>query len=189
MCIRDSFGVGLGTKFVAFVDQLLLQRDVVLHNAVVHDNDLAGAIAVGMRVLLRGAAMRGPAGMADAVGAVERLQADDLFQVAQLALGAAHLQATAVAGHSNAGGVIAAIFKATQAVNDDRHNSLFSDVSNNPAHNSSPNRSCRLPVVSCQFRHQGFWLANVMHNPAESLPERNRKGTAPADTNLPDRPK
>src|SRR5664280_876712 len=140
MCIRDSFGVGLGTKFVAFVDQLLLQRDVVLHNAVVHDNDLAGAIAVGMRVLLRGAAMRGPAGMADAVGAVERLQADDLFQVAQLALGATHLQATAVAGYGNAGRVIAPVLEAAQAVNDDRHNSLLSDVSNNPAHNSSPSQ-------------------------------------------------
>ncbi len=90
--VRDHFGVGLGGELVAFVDQLLLQADVVLDDAVVNDDDLAGAVAMGMRVFFRGTAMRGPAGVADAVGAVERLQADDLFQVAQLAFGAAHLQ-------------------------------------------------------------------------------------------------
>jgi len=41
--------------------------------------------------------------MADAIGAIQRLQADGLFQVAQLALGAAYLQALAVAGYGNAG--------------------------------------------------------------------------------------
>ena len=101
--MRDHFGVGFGAKFVAFVDELLFQGDVVLHNAVVHHHDLAGAVAVGMRVLFGGTPMGGPAGVADAVGAVERLEADDLFQVAQLALGAAHLQSVAVAAHGNAG--------------------------------------------------------------------------------------
>jgi hypothetical protein len=36
--------------------------------------------------------------MADAVGAIERLEADDFFEIAQLAFGAADLQAFAVAG-------------------------------------------------------------------------------------------
>ena len=156
--VGDHFGVGLGAELVAFVDQLLLQRDVVLYDAVVHDHDLAGAIAVGMRILFRGTAMGGPASVADAVSAVERLQADDLFQVAQLALGAAHLQASAVAGHGDAGRVVAAIFEAPQAVNDDRHNPLFPDVSNNPAH-------------SCQFACSQLSVNLSRFDEAEGVPD------------------
>ncbi len=132
--VRDDLGVGLGGEAVAFLDQLLLQADVVLHDAVVDDHDLSGAVAVRVRVLLGRTSVRGPAGMSDAVGAIERLQPDDLFQIAQLAFGAAHLQTISVAGHCNAGGVIAAIFQAAQAINNDRHNPLVSDVPNNPAH-------------------------------------------------------
>ena len=87
-----------------------------------------------MGVLFRGPAMRGPAGVANAVGAVQRLQANDLFQIAQLALGAAHLQAIAVAGHRDTGGVIAAIFQPPQTVDNDRHNPLLSHITNNAAH-------------------------------------------------------
>src|SRR5271166_17884 len=123
---------------MAFLDQLLLQADVVLDDAVVDDHDLSGAVTVRMRVFFGGTSVRGPARVADSVGAVERLQADDLFQVAQLALGAPHLQAISIAGNGNAGGVISAIFETAQAIQDDRHNSLVSDVSNNPAHKVQP---------------------------------------------------
>ena len=95
--VGDDFGVGFGDELVAFVDELSLQRQVVLDDAVVHHHDASGAIAMRMRVLFGGPAVRGPAGVADAVGAVERLQADGLFQVAQLAFGAANLQALAIA--------------------------------------------------------------------------------------------
>ena len=93
-----------------------------------------GAVAVRVGVFLGGTPVRGPAGVADAVGAVQRLEADDLFQVAQLALGAADLQAFAVAGDRNAGGVVAAVLEPAQAVNDDRHYALLTNVSNNAAH-------------------------------------------------------
>ena len=141
----DDFGIGLGAELVAFVDQLLLQADVVLHDAVVHDNDLAGAIAMRMGILFGGTAVRGPARVADAVGAVERLQPDDLFQVAQLAFGAAHLQAFAVAGDRDAGRIIAAILQPPQAIDDDRHNPLLPYITNNAAHSSTPwVQTCRI---------------------------------------------
>ena len=133
----DDFGVGLGAELVAFLDQLPLQADVVLDDAVVHDDDLAGAVAMGMGVLFRRTAVRGPAGVADAVGAVERLQADDLFQVAQLALGAAHLQAFAVAGDGDAGRVIAAILQPPQAVDDDGNDLLLAYITDDAAHRVS----------------------------------------------------
>ena len=56
----------------------LLQIEVVLDDAVVHDDDAAGAVAVRMRVLLGRPAVRRPARVADAVETVDRIDADRL---------------------------------------------------------------------------------------------------------------
>ena len=69
----DDFGVGLSAELVAFFDELFLQAHVVLNDAVVNDDDLAGAVAMGMRVFFGGTSVGGPASVSDAVGAVERL--------------------------------------------------------------------------------------------------------------------
>ena len=73
--------------------QLVLQLEVVLDDAVVDDDDAAGAVAVRVRVLLGGPAVRGPAGVADAVDAVDRLDPDRVFEVRQLAGRAPQLDA------------------------------------------------------------------------------------------------
>src|SRR5208337_5695629 len=115
-------------------DQLFLEREIVFDNAVVHHHNLAGAVAMGMGVFFSGAAMRGPAGVSDAVGAVERLEADDFFQIAQLAFGAADLQAFAVSGYRDSGGVVAAILQLSEALNDDGDDLLLAHISDNAAH-------------------------------------------------------
>ena len=71
--VRDDLGVGLGLELVPLRLQLLLQLEVVLDDAVVDDDDAAGAVAVRVRVFLGGPAVRGPARVADAVEAVDRL--------------------------------------------------------------------------------------------------------------------
>jgi hypothetical protein len=58
---------------VAFFNQLLLELKIIFHDAVVHHHDLAGAVAMGMGILFRGPAMRGPAGVANPIASVERL--------------------------------------------------------------------------------------------------------------------
>ena len=95
--VGNDFGVGLGGELVAFLDELFLQAKIVLDDAVVHDDDLAGAVAVRMGVFFRGTAVGGPAGVSNAVGAMQRLLPDGFFQIAQLAFGAANLEAVAVA--------------------------------------------------------------------------------------------
>ena len=65
--VRDDFGIGLGGELVAFFDQLFLEAEIVFDDAVVHDDDFAGAIAMRMGIFFGGAAVRGPAGVADAV--------------------------------------------------------------------------------------------------------------------------
>ena len=83
--MRDDLGVGLGDERVAFALQLLLQLEIVLDDAVVDDDDAAGAVAVRVGVLLGRPAVRGPARVADAVLAFERIGRDDLLEPRQLA--------------------------------------------------------------------------------------------------------
>ncbi len=70
-----------------------LSGEVVFDDAVVDDDEGAGAVAVGVGVLFGGAAVGGPAGVADAVGALERVVAEDGFKVGELAGGAADVEA------------------------------------------------------------------------------------------------
>src|ERR1700682_2048629 len=104
--VRDYFRVSFGCELVSFGDQLLLEREIVLDNAIVHHHDSARAVAMRMRVFFGGTAMRGPAGVSDAVGAIERLEPDHFFQVAQLAFGATDLQAFAVSGYRDSRRVV-----------------------------------------------------------------------------------
>ena len=70
--VGDDLGVGFGLELVALGDEGLLELEIVLDDAVVDDDEGAGAVAVGVGILFRGPAVGGPAGVADAVGAVER---------------------------------------------------------------------------------------------------------------------
>ncbi len=68
------------------------EGEVVFDDAVVDDDEGAGAVAVGVGVLFGGAAVGGPAGVADAEGAVDGVVGDDGFEVAELAGGSAELR-------------------------------------------------------------------------------------------------
>src|SRR4029077_5326695 len=89
--VGDDFGIGFGGELVPFFNQLLLKRDVVFDDPVVHHDNAPGAVPMGMRVLFSGTAVRGPAGMTDSVGAIQRLETNYFFQVTQLAFGPANL--------------------------------------------------------------------------------------------------
>src|SRR5207247_10592018 len=89
----------------------------------------SGTVAVRMRVLFGRTAVGGPASMPDSVSPIERLKADNFFQVPQLALSAANLQALAIAANGNTGGVVAPILQASQAINNDGNNALLAYIS------------------------------------------------------------
>ena len=72
--------------------KLLLQREVVLDDAVVDDDDIAFAIAVRMGVLFGRPAVRCPTRVADAIESIDRAGPNDFFQIPQLARGAADRQ-------------------------------------------------------------------------------------------------
>src|SRR5437660_9136750 len=77
--VGDDFGVGVGRKLVSFFNQLLVQENVVLDDAVVHHDHADGAITMRVSVYLGGALGGGPAGGTDAIGAVDGLQTDHFF--------------------------------------------------------------------------------------------------------------
>ncbi len=78
--------------------ELALQLEIVFDDAVVDHDDAPGAVAVRVGVLFRGPAMRGPARVANAEGAVERMLAQNLFQIRELARRAPQTQACALPG-------------------------------------------------------------------------------------------
>src|SRR5258706_5378581 len=98
------------------------------------DDDASAAVAVRMGVLFGGTAMCGPTGVPNTECAIERFNADDFFQVPQLALGTPNLQAIAIPCDGDSGRVVAAIFKTSQTLDDDRYYLFASHVSDNATH-------------------------------------------------------
>jgi hypothetical protein len=118
---------------VAFALQLLLQVEVILDDAVVDDDDLAGAVAVGVRVLFSRPAVGGPARVADAVVARNRLQRDDVFELGKLSGAAPQIDRT-VAHDGHTRRVVAAVLEPAQPFDEDRDDFLRADISDDSAH-------------------------------------------------------
>jgi hypothetical protein len=138
---------------VTFGDEGVFEGEVVFDDAVVDDDEGAAAVAVGVGVFFGGAAVGGPAGMADAEGAVDGGVGDDGFEVAELAGCAAEGKAFGATGYGDAGGVVAAIFEAAEAFNDDRDDGLGANVSNDSTHELSLDGGRRF----CVRRLCDFW--------------------------------
>src|SRR5262249_26231276 len=112
--------------------------EVVLDDAVVDEDDLAGAMR--MRVLLRGPAVRRPARVADARRARERLLAEQRLQVVELADAAANLDVVVGEG-GEARGVVAAVLELPEAAHDDGPCLTRADVADDPAHDQRLRRA------------------------------------------------
>ena len=106
----DHLRVGLGAEAMALGLQALLDGQVVLDDAVVHDDEVARAVGVGMRVLVGGAAVGGPARVADADAAPQRTLAQEALQHLDAAGGAPDLQPLR-ADHRDARRIIAAVLE------------------------------------------------------------------------------
>ena len=126
--MRDDFGVGFGLEGMALALELFLERQKIFDDAVVDDDDIAGTVAVRMGVFFGGAAVRGPAGMADAVIAIDGIEAQNVFKIAQFPRSAADPESLIVTVDGEPGGIVTAIFEAFEAVQDDGNGALRADV-------------------------------------------------------------
>ena len=134
--VRDDLSVGLGHEDVPLALQLALQIQVVLDDPVVHDDDAPRAVAVGVRVLLRGTSVRGPARVAHAVLAVERMCIEIGLEPRQLARAAPDFDLP-VTHHGDARGVVPAVFEAPEPVDEHGKDRFRTDVANDAAHHDS----------------------------------------------------
>jgi len=120
-----------------FLPQGVLQFEIVFDDAVMNDDHAAGAIAMRVCIFFGRTAVRGPTRVAHAVRAIDGIFSQDLFEVAQLAFGPANLQLVIFVNRGNAGGVVAAIFKLAQTLDDQGYDLFVSDVSDYSTHKSS----------------------------------------------------
>ena len=95
---------------------------------------LASAVTVRVGIFFGGAAVRGPTGVADAIGSINGRVPDDFFQVAQLARCAAQVEFSIRPDDGDAGRIVAPVFQLPKAFNNDRNDFFVADVSNDAAH-------------------------------------------------------
>ena len=123
--------VGLALEAHAAGLQLGLQLAEILDDAVMDDGQPRRGMGVGIGLVRP--AMGGPAGMADADGAGQRLVAQPEFEVGELALGAAAIQ-PAIGQGGDAGRIVAAIFEAAQGFDHLSRHRLMPDDANDSTH-------------------------------------------------------
>ena len=130
--VRQHLGVGVGAEGHAVGAEPGAQRARVVDDAVVHDADATVLARVRVGVGLRGRTVRRPPGVPDADGAGEPLGqgALELPHPAD----PPHDRGPRGAEHGDAGGVVAAILQARQALDQDGRCWLASDVADDSAH-------------------------------------------------------
>src|SRR5438874_9010596 len=89
--VCDYFGIGFGGETMALFDQLAFERNIIFYDSVMHHDHAAGAVTMRVRILFGRSSVRRPASVADAISSVEGLEANDLLEVAKLALGPTNL--------------------------------------------------------------------------------------------------
>src|SRR5262245_15053872 len=132
--VGDHLGVGLGAELGTLLLELVAQLAEILDDSVVHDCKAVGGVR--MRVALGRLAVRRPAGVADAADARERLALEPRLEIAQLALGAAAGELTAFQ-RRNAGGIITAVFKPLERIDQRTGDRLTSQNADYSAHASA----------------------------------------------------
>ncbi len=139
--VGEDLGVGLALELVAALLELGAQLLEVLHDAVVHDGDAAVAAGVRVGVHDGGLAVGGPAGVADAADGV----AAHLLELGLQARDLAHATDDAEARggplrllQGNAGGVIAAVLHAFEAVDKDALCDVRAGIANDSTHRVLP---------------------------------------------------
>ena len=133
--VGDNFGVGFRDEDVALVDEFAFQVEVVFNDSIVDYDDAACAVAMGVGVFFGGAAVGGPAGVADAVGAVEGMVAEDVLEIDELAGSAADFKGfVSGAADGDTGRIVAAILETPQTFNDDGNYCFWTYIADDSAH-------------------------------------------------------
>jgi hypothetical protein len=132
--VGHDLGVGVAVEDVPVLDQLRLEVDPVLDDAVVHHHHVAAAVHVGMGVPGVGGAVGGPPGVPDpGVGLGRALPIDKSLEVGDPPRLLEDGQRPAVI-EGDAGRVISPVLEPGQSRHQNIDHGLRPDVSNDSAH-------------------------------------------------------
>ncbi len=124
------------TNYVTLGGEFALQVEIVFDDAVVNHDDAARAIPMRMGVFFRRPSVRGPARVANAIGAVERMLRAAPLQGSCSLPGARRTSSVDAGGiaYGDARRVIAAVFQSPQPINDDRNYLFRTNITDDSAH-------------------------------------------------------
>lgn len=134
--VGNDFGVGVRSEYVAQALELFAQHFVVFDDAVVHHGQVTGEVRMG--VTLARCAVGGPAGVGNTQATHQRLTGQGLVQFADFTRATHALKLAGVGENRHTGAVIAAVFEALEAFDQDRGNVTFGNCANNSTHGVSP---------------------------------------------------
>jgi hypothetical protein len=135
--VGDDLGVGLGDELVALGGEFALQVEIVLDNAVVDDDDAAGAVAMGWAFSSVGRPC-----VAQRVWPMPKVPSSGCSRSTSSRLaslpGARRTSSVERrTAHGDARRVVAAVFQAPQPLDDDRNYLLGTDITDDSAHASN----------------------------------------------------
>ncbi|MNJ16897.1 hypothetical protein D3C77_111670 [compost metagenome] len=133
--VDDDFGVGLGAEHIAQALELLAQFFMVLDDTVVHHRQL---LTGEMRVSIPfgRCTVSCPAGVGNAQVADQRLSGNGRFQFADLADSTTALQVALLGIDGQSSAVVATVFKALEAFDQNGSDITFGDGTNDSTHYS-----------------------------------------------------
>ena len=133
--LRHHLGIRFGGEGHAMAEQKLLDLQIVFNDAVMNQGDVAAFADMGVGVDVVGFAVGGPAGVANAEGALHISSAmDHVGQGLQTALCLFHLQAKGLRTDGDTGGVVTAILHPCKSVQQNRGRLLSAHKSNDSTH-------------------------------------------------------
>ncbi len=131
--VGDDFGVGGRMELIALGQQPVFQRAEVFDHAVVNHGDRAISAEMGMGVAIGGRSMRGPAGVAHADFARDRMPPELFDQSVDAAGTFGDLQPAAADG-GDARAVIAAVFQSPQSLDQKIDGITPADITHDSTH-------------------------------------------------------
>jgi hypothetical protein len=134
--VCDELGVGVARDLGAALLEAGAQREVVLDDAVVDDDDRSRDVR--MRVHLGWPPVGRPARVTDADAAGQRSGRELRLEVPQLADRTDDLDVTALDVHRHARGVVAAVLEPLEPVDEDGRSLLRPDVPDDSTHTMPP---------------------------------------------------
>ena len=111
----EHLAVGLRKENVALLGEAVFVFEIVLDDAVVYQRQFAGCVEMRVRVGIGWFSVGGPAGMADAGGAVDGPAVDEVREVVDAPRAFAHLDVIAVE-EAESGRIIAPVFQAPESL-------------------------------------------------------------------------